>query len=168
MMTLKDLQELYAYNAWANEQVIQSITGISSEVFEQDLKSSHRSIRGTVAHIASAEWIWLRRWKGSSPRQLLSEGEFTTVGKAVARWKEIEIELADFTRQLKESDLERVFSYTTTEGKEFSNILWQAMQHLVNHSSYHRGQIAALLRQTGQTPQSTDLIKYYRLKAWLI
>jgi len=167
-MTLKDLQELYAYNAWANEQVIQSITGISKEVFEQDLMSSHRSIRGTVAHIASAEWIWLRRWKGSSPRQLLSEGEFVTVGAAIARWKEIETELADFVRQLKEPDLDGTFSYRTTEGKEFSNILWQAMQHLVNHSSYHRGQIAALLRQTGQTPRSTDLIKYYRLKAALI
>jgi uncharacterized damage-inducible protein DinB len=164
MMILKDLQELYSYNAWANEQVFQSIRGLDTEVFEQDRKSSHGSIRGTVAHIASAEWIWLQRWKGISPRHMLSEDEFATSETAIARWKKIDTDLADFIRQLKQPDLERIFSYTTTEGKQFSNIVWQAMQHLVNHSSYHRGQVAALLRQTGRTPQSTDLIKYYRLK----
>lgn len=163
-MTLNDLRELYDYNIWANEQVIQSISGLSASIFEQDLKSSHGSIRGTVAHIASAEWIWLQRWKGNSPRQMLPEDEFSTIETAIARWKRIDAELADFIRQLKEPDLEKLFSYTTTEGKEFSNVLWQVMQHLVNHSSYHRGQVAALLRHAGKTPQSTDLIKYYRLK----
>src|SRR5262245_25568663 len=111
MMILKDLQDLYAYNAWANEQVIQSITGLSSEIFEQDLKSSHGSIRGTVTHIVSAEWIWLQRWKGISPRHMLSEDEFVTSETAIARWKKIDTDLADFIRQLKQPDLERIFSY---------------------------------------------------------
>ena len=164
-MTLNDLRELYAYNAWANEQVIQSIAGLSTEAFCQDLKASHGSIRGTVAHLASAEWIWLERWKGTSPHQMLSEEEFSTVEIAIVRWKKIEEDVADFVAGLREADLKRIFPFTTTEGKKRSDILWQAMQHLVNHSSYHRGQIATLLRQVGQTPQATDLIKYYRLNA---
>jgi len=163
-MTLSDLRELYAYNAWANEQVVQAIAGLSTETFCRDLKSSYHSIRGTVTHLASAEWIWLQRWKGTSPRHMLLEEEFATVTIAITRWKQIDAELEDFTGQLKESDLERVFPFMTTEGKELSNILWQAMQHLVNHSSYHRGQIATLLRQVSHTPRGTDLIKYYRLK----
>ena len=163
-MTLMDLQELYDYNSWANDLVIQSIQGLSGEVFTRDLKSSHRSIRGTVTHLAAAEWIWLQRWKGSSPRQMLSEEDFATIETAIIHWKKIDTDLSDFIRQLKAPDLEAVISYRTTEGKEYSSILWQVMQHLVNHSSYHRGQIAILLRQAGQTPESTDLIKYYRIK----
>jgi uncharacterized damage-inducible protein DinB len=165
MMAWDDLKDLYDYNAWANEEVRQVIRGLDKEVFSQDLKSSHRSLRGTVAHIASAEWIWLQRWKGISPGQMLAEEQFATTEMAVSRWTSIDQDVTDFVNTLQASDLGVTFSFTTTEGKKLSGVLWQAMQHLVNHSSYHRGQIAALLRQLGQTPRSTDLIKYYRLKA---
>jgi uncharacterized damage-inducible protein DinB len=164
MMTLTDLRELYAYNAWANEEVRQSIRGLGPEIFSKDLSASYRSIRGTVAHLASAEWIWLERWKGTSPGQMLPEEEFATVELASSRWSKIDHDLSDFMSTLMESDLETTFFFTTTEGKRLSSILWQSLQHLVNHSTYHRGQIATLLRQVGRAPQATDLSKYYRLK----
>jgi uncharacterized damage-inducible protein DinB len=45
------------------------------------------------------------------------------------------------------------------------NPLWQALQHLVNHGSYHRGQVTTMLRQVGAGPVSTDLIVFYRERA---
>ncbi len=165
MMTLADLRELYSYNTWANEEVRQSIRGLTPEIFVQDLRTSYRSIRGTVTHLASAEWIWLERWEGSSPARMLQEEQFATVEIASSRWSAIDQDISDFVNRMKESDLGTTFFFTTTEGKKLSGILWQNLQHVVNHSTYHRGQIATLLRQVGQTPQATDLIKYYRLKA---
>jgi len=58
-----------------------------------------------------------------------------------------------------------VFEYNTLKFGVYRNPLWQSMQHLVNHGSYHRGQITTLLRQLGAQPILTDLMHYYREKA---
>src|SRR5262249_28283108 len=96
MMAWDDLKDLCDYNAWANEEVRQVIRGLDKEVFSQDLRSSHRSLRGTVAHVASAEWIWLQRWKGISPGQMLAEEQFATPEMAVSRWASIDQDVTDF------------------------------------------------------------------------
>ena len=75
-MNLIEIQRLYNYNSWANERVLESLRLIGQERFIINKQASHGSIRGVIAHIAAAEWIWLERWKGSSPVTLLPEEEF--------------------------------------------------------------------------------------------
>ena len=65
-MEIEDLSKLYAYNGWANERVRASIQGLDPEVFKRDLGASFGSLQGTVAHLVSAQWNWLKRWKGQS------------------------------------------------------------------------------------------------------
>ena len=161
-MTHAEIKELFQYNEWANRRVEDSILNLKPEQFTENLKASHASIRGTFAHIAAAERIWLDRWKGESPTKLMSEDEFPDIHTAVRRLQEIDRELSDYVAQLTEADVDKVFAYKTTEGKTHSNILRHAMVHLINHSSYHRGQLATLMRQVGAAPISTDLILYYR------
>jgi uncharacterized damage-inducible protein DinB len=72
--------------------------------------------------------------------------------------------MSEFVSSLTEENISAVVTYKTTEGKQFSYPLWQMMQHVVNHSSYHRGQIVTMLRQLGIRPVGTDLIAYYRSK----
>ena len=163
-MNLIEIQRLYDYNRWANERVLESLQPIGQEVFTRNKQASHGSIRGIVAHIAGAEWIWLERWKGSSPVSLLSESEFETVEIAAQRLRKIDHDLKQFTTRLTQEDLDGSRGYKTTEGKAYSNVLSDMLLHLANHSSYHRGQIATLLRQSGAVPQSTDFILFIRLK----
>ena len=111
---------------------------------------------------AAAEWIWLERWRGHSPNRLLPEAEFETVEMSMRRLAEIDRELWDYVTGLNETDLEGKREYVTTEGKPYSNGLQDMLLHLINHSSYHRGQVASLLRQVGATPLATDLILYLR------
>jgi uncharacterized damage-inducible protein DinB len=163
-VNLTEIKRLYDYNRWANERVLESLRPISQEVFASDKGASHGSIRGVLAHIAGAQWIWLERWKGSSPAALLLESEFETVEIATARLARIDQDLGDFSSQLTQADIDGTRGYRTTEGKPYSNILGDMMLHVANHSSYHRGQITTLLRQLGAVPQSTDFILFLRLR----
>ena len=162
-MNLIEIQRLYGYNTWANERVLESLRPIGQEVFTSNQQASHGSIRGIVAHIAGAEWIWLQRWNGSSPGTLLPESEFETVEIAAQRLRTIDNDLQQFTSRLTQDDLDGSRGYRTTEGKAYSNVLSDMLVHVANHSSYHRGQIATLLRQLGAEPQSTDFILFIRL-----
>jgi uncharacterized damage-inducible protein DinB len=161
-MTADEINTLFKYNAWANERLLSSLQSLDSERFTRNLNASHRSIRGTVAHLAAAEWIWLERWRGRSPDRLLPEAEFETIEMAARRLAEIDSELGKHMKGLTQTDLEGKRDYVTTEGKPYSNVLQDMLLHLINHSTYHRGQVASLLRQVGATPIATDLIVYLR------
>ncbi len=81
------------------------------------------------------------------------------------RWNEHEARLLGFVRGLTQSDLDRVIEYRTLKFGVYSNPLWESMQHLVNHGTYHRGQVTTLLRQLAAQPILTDLMHFYRERA---
>ena len=161
-MGIEDLTELYAYNGWANQRVRNSIQNLDPEVFQRDLGASFGSLQGTVAHLVSAQWNWLRRWKGQPASRPLPEETFASPREANRRWVEVDQALAGFVEGLDAGGLQRSIALTTPQGSRYSSPLWRAMLHVVNHSSYHRGQIAAMLRQVGAVPKATDLMLYYR------
>lgn len=161
-MGVEDLEELYAYNGWANERVRNSIQCLNTEVFKRDLEASFGSLQGTVTHLVSAQWNWLRRWKGQSISQAVSGEALATPEEANRRWVEVDQALTSFVDELDTRRLQQSIVLKTSQGSSYSSLLWQAMLHVVNHSSYHRGQIAAMLRQVGAIPQGTDLMLYYR------
>ncbi|MFZ0212981.1 MAG: DinB family protein [Candidatus Acidiferrales bacterium] len=159
-MTLDNVRMLYAYNSWANRRVLDACSPLSPEQFTRDLRSSFPSVRDTLAHIMLAEWLWLERWLGRSPAFPVSD--FSDFASIRTRWQTIEADLNAFMQKLSAADLDRVVEYKNTKGNAFSNPMWQMLQHLVNHGTYHRGQITTMLRQLGATPSTTDLIAFYR------
>jgi uncharacterized damage-inducible protein DinB len=122
-------------------------------------------VRDTLAHIYGAEWIWLERFQGRSPASLPDVKEFTTLASLRERWLEHEARLLSYVRGLTQADLDRVMEYKTLKFGVYRNPLWQSMQHLVNHGTYHRGQVTTLLRQLGAQPILTDLMHFYRERA---
>lgn len=163
-MTPEEVRTLYDYNSWANHRALDACTPLTTEQFSRELKSSFPSVRATLEHIMWAEWLWLERWRGRSHSGQLS-GEFAELAAIRARWNQIEGDLQGYVRGLSEEDLNRVVSYRNTKGKEFSNPMKEMLRHLVNHGTYHRGQITTMLRQLGAAPVATDLIAFYRERA---
>src|SRR5216683_1964765 len=131
----------------------------------EPMGSSFPSVRDTLAHIFGAEWIWLERFQGRSPASLPDTTQYPDVATLGERWGEFEPRLLNFVRNLKQSDLDRVMEYKTLKFGVYSNPLWQSMQHLVNHGSYHRGQVTTLLRQLAAPAILTDLMHFYRERA---
>jgi len=161
-MTPQEMLVLYEFNAWANRRMLGAVAAVKQEEFLRPMGSSFGSLRDTTAHIYGAECVWLERFQGRSPASLPDGAEFQDVASLREKWAELETRLHKFAGSLTQDDLNRVLEYKTLKFGAYSNPLWRSMQHVVNHGTYHRGQITTLLRQLGAQPVLTDLMHYYR------
>ena len=161
VMQLDAIRELYDYNHWANQRVLSAMTPLTDDMFTRNMGNSFVSLRDTLAHILGAEWIWLERWLGRSPKALLSASDFPTLQALQRRWAAVRLDQNQYIQTLVPDRLNDDVSYTNTRGERYSYALWRQMLHVLNHSSYHRGQVTTLLRQMGAEPAGTDLLVYY-------
>jgi len=111
-------------------------------------------------HIIWAEWLWTRRWQGESPTQVFAPEDFHDWATLDSRWKMVENEQQTFLENLNDQLSNIRVSYENLQGQRWEYSLVHMLQHCINHSSYHRGHVAALLRQLGQTPPATDFLVF--------
>jgi uncharacterized damage-inducible protein DinB len=160
-MATNDIRQLFDFNAWANRLVLDAAARLSDEDFTRDLKNSFPSVRDTLAHLLFAEWVWLRRWKGESPRAAPWEAsDFKNVESLREALAEVDGERAELVASLMGDALAEEITYTNTRGEKYRYPLGRMMQHVVNHSTYHRGQVVTMLRQLGAQAPSTDFLYY--------
>src|SRR5205085_6518900 len=95
------------------------------------------------------------------PQALFDPADLPHLDALRAKWAEVEREQTEFVEGVSEAALAQALAYVNTHGETWRYPLWQMMQHVVNHSSYHRGQVATLLRQLGAEPTPTDLLVFY-------
>lgn len=161
-MSPEEIRQLYDFDIWANRRALSAAENLGPDQFTQPMGSSFSSVRDTLAHIYGAEWIWLERFQGRSPSALPRLDQFQDINSLRERWLEHEQRLLQFVGGLTQSDLDREMEYKTLRFGVYRNPLWQSMLHLVNHGTYHRGQVTTLLRQLGAEPLLTDLMHFYR------
>lgn len=161
-MNVQEFKVLYDYDFWANHRALDACAALNDEQFTRNLGNSFSSVRDTLCHICGAEWIWLERWHGRSPGALPNAADCSNLEAVRRRWAEVERDLLDYVASLTSDDLQRVVNFKTLAGVPYSQQLWQCLQHVANHSTYHRGQITTMLRQLGAKPVSTDMIAFYR------
>jgi uncharacterized damage-inducible protein DinB len=164
-MNPEEMVQLYEYNAWADRRALEAASALTREQFTKQLGSSFSSVRDTLSHILGVEWLWLERFQGRSPVAIPDDSEYADIAKLKASWASFEPTLLNFVRGLTRGDLDRVMEYKTMKFGVYRNPLWQSMQHLVNHGTYHRGQVTTMLRQLGAQPILTDLMHFYREQA---
>lgn len=164
-MTKQEILTLFDFDRWATERVLELAATLPEEQYAKNLNSSFGGVRGTLVHIYAADWIWLERWKGNSPTTLIREEDIPTFPFLQERWIGWRSEADAFLLAVTEEQFQSPLTYADIKGNPHTEILWQQMQHLINHSTYHRGQATTLFRQLGIKAIGTDLINYYRLKA---
>jgi uncharacterized damage-inducible protein DinB len=164
-MRVDEVRQLYAFNRWATLRMLDAVAALSDEQFRRDMGNSFPSIRDTLVHIMSGEWVWLSRWQGTSPTAMPAGWGQLGLDDLVSEWARLDDALQAFVAQLAEPDLDRSVSFRNLAGDPLVSTLSQMLRHVVNHSSYHRGQVTTMLRQLGASAPSTDLILYYRLEA---
>jgi len=164
-MNMTDLQTMLDYHYWARDRVLDALEPLTPEQFTRDLGSSFKSIRDTAAHTQGAEWAWHERWQGRSPTTLLPPERIPDVATLRRDWAALESNVRALATTLGDAGVARVFAYKLLSGAEGSSPFWQMLQHVVNHASYHRGQITTMLRQIGaQPPKAMDMIAFYRTR----
>jgi len=165
-MTAQDLQTMLDYHYWARDRLLDAVAALTPEQYTRDLGSSFKSIRETVTHIYAAEWAWYERWRGRSPTTLLPPDQFPDLLTLRHAWADHEVKMRDFVARLGDQDMSRLIDYKLLSGHTGASPLWQMLQHVVNHASYHRGQVTTMLRQMGAQPaKPTDMIAFYRVMA---
>jgi uncharacterized damage-inducible protein DinB len=156
---LEAIRDLYAYSAWANARILETTEQLTQEQFTT-ASDGCDSIRNTLVHTASAQWLWLERWREASPRGLWDPADFPDPGTLQARWEEVEDATSAYIAGLRESDLVRAISYVNFQGETWSYPLWQQLLHQVNHATQHRSEAVLLLTRLGHSPGWLDLLVY--------
>ena len=158
--THADIAKLFAYSRWASELTLASVAELDSSQFVQTVGGSFGSVHGTLVHLYGADWVWLERWQGRSPRALPTGQDASTLDAIARMWREVQQKQMDFVEALAPERMARPLSYVNFKGETFSYPLGETLVHVANHGTYHRGQVATLLRQLGKTPASTDYLRY--------
>ncbi|HJP95264.1 MAG TPA: DinB family protein [Pyrinomonadaceae bacterium] len=166
-MNLSDINRLFTYTEWANALAMEAAGRLPDESLRRDFGISHKSIFGTLLHMAGAEWLWLERWNGRSPGRDEAWALWTTdscanLAMLHERWTELIDDRTRFVSDLNDSRLNAELPFKLLSGDPSSMSLCDQMQHVANHATMHRGQVVGMIRQLGIEPPATDMLFYLR------
>ena len=162
-MSIALIREHYDYHRWANRRLFDLASGLGDGV-TRDMGAhwSFPTLKGMFAHIYGADRIWLARWKGESPTKLYGDGDFTSLADLRTKWDALESEQRALVASLGTADLKRTLDYKATDGKPYAQPLWHLLQHVVNHATHHRSEVATMVTMTKGSPAPTDMVLFYR------
>lgn len=163
-MDVNSLRFLYEYNYWARDRILRQVEKLSPAQFLAASDYSRGSVRDTLVHVLSAEWVWrVRCQEGISPPALLDAGEFATCAALTERWRSEETRMRAYLADLTDAALPGVIHYRRTGGETQQDVLWHLLVHVVNHGTEHRSVLAERLTGYGFSPGDLDLIHFVRV-----
>ncbi|PZD97297.1 damage-inducible protein DinB [Paenibacillus sambharensis] len=150
---------LYDYNIWANDRVVHHIKSLPNEVFCREVNLGFTSIAELISHIATADGLWLARIKGESPSTAVL---FKDIAEASSHFNQLQAQIREYLLSVK--DVDQQITYTNTRGHECQNSVSEIIQHIINHGTYHRGNISTILRSIGYEGVLTDYMAFLWMK----
>jgi uncharacterized damage-inducible protein DinB len=139
----------FQYNHLSNKRVIDLIISNSN--------AYSTKAQTLISHTLSAHHIWNSRINSVSPaHQVWDVYEISELQQLNDE------ELQRSLLIISDSDLTEIITYTNTQNQQFTNSIGDILFHIINHSTYHRGQLISELKAQGLTPISTDYIIYKR------
>ena len=154
--------ELADYHVWANNIVCTWLDKISEEQWKQDVVSSFSSIYATVLHVAASEKIWVERLHKLTQHELLTNTFKGSKEELINAWKNESANFKKYVDDFPTGSIDEKLAFKNIKGIPHNQPYWQLFAHIVNHSTYHRGQFVTMLRQTGFTNvHSIDMSTYF-------
>lgn len=153
-------RDLLLYMLWADREMLKLVRSVRPEDLTRDAGVSFRSILGTMAHILGGEKLWLSRFLGHEDHFVLGPDDLPDLLSWITAWEENASGVEAFLAGLTDEQLAAPLTWTSLEGTTFTRPLWLPVLQLVNHSTYHRGQVISLLRQMGYPVDATDLHRF--------
>jgi len=158
VIPLMTLHELFDHSYWARDRQLAACAALDGADFARPMGNSFPSVRETLAHLVWAEWLWLGRWEGRSPRAMSLEAELPTLDAVVERWRAVERDVRRYLSEAAEEALPLPLTYVNSRGETWTYPLWRTMMHLLIHQASHRGQITTMLRQLGVSAPTVDFL----------
>lgn len=161
-MDLQTITRLSAYHHWASDRHFDAVAALPGESLDRALGGSFGSIGDLIRHMLGADTIWLMRWNGTSPAAVPDAPTWRTAADFQRVWAELKDGQRRFLAAQSDASLAGDLRYTTLNGTSYATPLGDVLLHVVNHGTYHRGQLAHMLRQLEHRPPSTDYVFYLR------
>jgi uncharacterized damage-inducible protein DinB len=156
---LDEIKTLYKYNYWANGLVLTECAKLEESQLQIQLSAGTRTLRQTLVHQLDTDWSWRLRCEGQPDDEEMTEADLPTIEAIRARWAQDEREMWDYLNSLREEQFTSMIRYPVVEGYR-ERPLWTILLHVINHSTQHRSEVAAMLTSVGFSPGDLDLSVY--------
>lgn len=153
METLENLRRLFSYNEWANRRTIDSLN--------EPANPSPKAIRA-LAHLLIAEQTWLARMVSNLDTTGFDFWQGSSLEECGRLADEVRQAYRDLLSGMTEERLDAKATYKNSKGVEYQTSYRDILQHVLLHSTYHRGQVAMAVRAEGGEPAYTDYIAFVR------
>jgi uncharacterized damage-inducible protein DinB len=155
------VRDLYDYHRWANRTLHGFAAGLGEATCAREVgpQFSYPRVTRMFAHLYAADWVWLRRWKGTSPTAVPGD-ELTTLAMVRETWDGLEAEQKAFVDALTDADLAREVHFKNTEGVAYQAPLGQLLVHVANHATHHRSEIATMVTMLHGSPPDTGINRW--------
>ena len=150
------VRSLIDYNEWANLRILDSVAGLTEEQLDSQSSASFETIRGSITHILRAQRIWHARWTGTSAESL----DPSSLENLRRGFEKSHNDLREFGSGLNDEGAGESFDYTDSKGVPNRRGLGSLIIHMVNHGTYHRGEVALMLTGMGRSPGDIDYVYF--------
>jgi uncharacterized damage-inducible protein DinB len=161
---MKDVSFLIDYHIWAHTKVMRELLTLDDEEWVKILGGSFPSQRLLMEHLVAADYRWLQRWKGTPIADIPASLTMETPAQLRHAWQPILDEMKRLVQTVYKNDLEKPITFITSRGDKYTMPFWQTFYQVVNHGTYHRGQITGMMRMLGKKPVSTDMFLFFNDK----
>ena len=162
-MSVDLIRGLFDYHRWANRTLYDVALALGEEIVARDVGNqfSYPTIRRMFGHLYAADKVWLARWTGGT-MSTDPGGPFATLASIRAPWDDLERDQQAFVEGLSAADLASVIYFADAQGERRGAPLGPLLQHVVNHATHHRSEIATMLTMVSGSPPDTGLGTYLR------
>jgi uncharacterized damage-inducible protein DinB len=152
--------ELISFQTWRREKVSDLLREVDEKIFTEQLHGSFGSLYIILNHLVWAEKVWL----GRVDRDTVATMKPTNVAGLLDMWAEVNGKWSTLIHAATTEDILREIEYFTSTGDRFTNSVLEIVIHMVDHATYHVGQMMNAIRGFGMEPVSTNFIHYLRAK----
>jgi uncharacterized damage-inducible protein DinB len=153
------------YHRWATALVLDEAAALPAEQLMKPLGGSFNCLYNTIVHIYQSDRVWLDRLEERPSGKLEDYEAPGCMWELRDAWLKVHDGMIAFAKSLDEAGVNRVIAYKNLVGQPFESPIWQIILHVVNHGSYHRGQVTFMIRELAVKPTNLDLIGFYRANA---
>jgi uncharacterized damage-inducible protein DinB len=150
---------------WGDSQMILAARSVNDEGYYREQGMSLGSIHKLMVHAMAAQWIWLCRWRGETPDRIETSDDYPTRQALEQHWPLVHAAMFDFFGLQSSRGLEKIVEYRNTRGEVFAVPLYELILHVVDHATYHRGQLNSMIKRAGGTPVTVGYQQYVIQKA---
>ncbi len=153
------LTKMFKYNKWANTQYREILREINIENLKRETK--YGILLDRIVHIFSSYQMWHKRLKNESPQDVIQASDFTNWLELENKWLDMDNLLLEYVKSSDINLLDQEVNYTSLDGREFTRNRSDILFHLIQHPTYHRGQLSSIFKHS-ELPDlpATDVVVF--------